>query len=352
MTVLLSGIVGSTAYGLAREGSDVDRLAVFVAPTIEIAGLDWHGSRETRVTTGPDSTTHEIGKYLKLALKGNPTITELLWLPTALYETLDADFGQRLIDLRGALLSEPAVRSAYGRYARQQAVRLSNRGDGPSPGDNRRRTAKYARHLLRLLRQGRELLATGELTVRVGDPADYFAFDRMTPDQMISVYDREDALFERTTSVLPAEPDVDRVRDFLADVRRAHLGAAGGTSDGRHWFSVRCLFGHGGGPTGHEERVGYEERVTMWRAVDFAEAVALAEGEALDYAADTGSRYLGLAQAYHLADEPEHGAEVYSLIRDSALAPDAYLDRFFDTGSQHQGGVGEPAPAPPASAGR
>ncbi|GAA1913626.1 hypothetical protein GCM10009753_52280 [Streptantibioticus ferralitis] len=33
MHVLLSGTVGSTAYGLAHKGSDIDRLGVFAAPT-------------------------------------------------------------------------------------------------------------------------------------------------------------------------------------------------------------------------------------------------------------------------------------------------------------------------------
>ncbi len=39
-TVLLAGIVGSTAYGLAGPDSDVDRLGVFAAPTLSLLGLD------------------------------------------------------------------------------------------------------------------------------------------------------------------------------------------------------------------------------------------------------------------------------------------------------------------------
>jgi pentatricopeptide repeat protein len=44
-----------------------------------------------------------------------------------------------------------------------------------------------------------------------------------------------------------------------------------------------------------------------------------------------------LAQGYAMVDEPEHAAEVFSLMRDSDLATDAYLDRFFDTGDERQG---------------
>lgn len=223
MHVLLSGIVGSTAYGLAREGSDVDRLGVFVAPTVDVAGLDWHRDHETDVTTKPDKTLHEIGKYLRLALKCNPTIMELLHLPEPLLEWVHLGYGDELIEMRGAFLSTHAVRSAYGGYARQQADRLAGRGDGSFSSDTRKRTTKHARHTLRLLRAGRQLLATGRLQVEVDNPGDYFAFDDMTTEQMLDVFRHEDALFADTASVLPDEPDKARVRDYLRRVRIAFL---------------------------------------------------------------------------------------------------------------------------------
>lgn len=225
-TVLLSGVVGSTAYGLDRPGSDVDRLGLFVAPTVEVAGLDWHSDRESLVTNKPDVTLHEVGKYLRLALKCNPTITEIMWLPADLVETVHPEWGERLIEMREAFLSEHAVKSAYGGYARQQATRLRNRGDGSFSADTRKRTAKHGRHLFRLLRQGRELLATGALTVRIDDPTEYFAFDDMTPEQMLAAYEREDELFGAAKSVLPSEPDRPQVRGYLTEVRVAFLTAA------------------------------------------------------------------------------------------------------------------------------
>jgi uncharacterized protein len=50
-TILLAGIVGSTAYGLADADSDVDRLGMFAAPTRAVLGL--HTPRESHVTTKP-----------------------------------------------------------------------------------------------------------------------------------------------------------------------------------------------------------------------------------------------------------------------------------------------------------
>ncbi len=222
--VLLRGVVGSTAYGLAREGSDVDRLGVFVAPTTEVAGLKWHDSKATQHGTSDQSdyTLHEVGKFCRLALKCNPSLMELLWLPSDLYDQV-TEYGVGLMNLRHAFLFDAGVRNAYGGYAHQQATRLRNRGDGSFSADTRKRTAKHGRHLLRLLRQGRELLETGMLTVRVQNAEEYWEFDNYTADEMLTVYDREKQLFDSVTSVLPLQPDFARVDDWLKDVRLAYM---------------------------------------------------------------------------------------------------------------------------------
>ncbi|MGF1661773.1 MAG: hypothetical protein ACFCVG_04770 [Kineosporiaceae bacterium] len=95
---------------------------------------------------------------------------------------------------------------------------------------------------------------------------------------------------------------------------------------------MRCVFGTPFPDT-------YEERVTIWNVANLDTAIALAEEEAEGYAADIGGEYLGLAQAYSLTDSPEHGAEVFSLMRESTLAADDYLDAFFDTGDERQRSV-------------
>lgn len=101
------------------------------------------------------------------------------------------------------------------------------------------------------------------------------------------------------------------------------------------WYAVRCVFRA-------VVDVGvttYEERITLWQAASTAEAIERAEAEAAEYAEaveDTEIEYTGLAQCFHLFDEPADGAEIFSLMRDSSLAPEDYLDTFFDTGDEHQ----------------
>jgi pentatricopeptide repeat protein len=99
----------------------------------------------------------------------------------------------------------------------------------------------------------------------------------------------------------------------------------------RSWVSVRCVLIFPGKP-----RSTFEERITLWYAESMADAIALAEAEARDHAEAVGAQYTGLAQGYALVDEPEHAAEVFSLMRDSDLSADAYLDQFFDTGDERQ----------------
>jgi hypothetical protein len=215
-TVLLAGIVGSTAYGLAGPESDVDRLGVFAAPTLSLLGLD--APALSRVSAVPDVTMHEAGKAARLLLSANPTVTELLWLPTDLYEHR-TQLGAELVEIRSAFLSAARVRDAYLGYASQQFRKLPGRPD---------RTAKHARHLKRLLDQGFALYASGSLTVRLDDPDSYRSFGERTaadPESARPVLADAHNRFDRTRSALPAEPDRDRVQGWLLRVRNAFWGS-------------------------------------------------------------------------------------------------------------------------------
>lgn len=219
-TVVLSGIVGSTAYGLAGPDSDVDRLGIYAAPTATMLGLG--KPDESIVSTNPDRTLHELGKWVRLALGGNPTVMELAWLPDGLYETV-TDIGRELIDLRQSVLSADRVRAAYLGYATQQFRKLESRGDGSFSADTRKRTAKHARHLLRLCSQGYHLYTTGELMIRLPNPQRFLDFGERVAGGDITearrVIDGYGRSFDNATTALPEVPDYERVNSWLVDVR-------------------------------------------------------------------------------------------------------------------------------------
>ncbi len=222
---LLAGIVGSTAYGLNGPASDVDRLAFFAEPSLNLLGLN--RPAETEVTTRPDRTRHEAAKAVRLLLSANPTVTELLWLPEDLYEER-SDLGERLLMLRGAFPTAPRVRDAYLGYATQQLRKLVNHGDC---GVERRpaKLAKHARHLMRLVEQGLELYTTGRLTVRLPDPERYLAFGEQVaadPRDAEPYLEAARRRFDAARTALSDQPDEDAVEAWLLDVRRAHWPCA------------------------------------------------------------------------------------------------------------------------------
>ncbi|MFE6049778.1 DNA polymerase beta superfamily protein [Kitasatospora sp. NPDC056446] len=218
-TVLLSGIVGSTAYGFAHAGSDIDRLGLFAVPTEELHGL--HRPAESHVGTAPDVTLHEAAKWCRLALGCNPTASELVWLPDGLYETR-TPLGEELIGIRTAFLSATAVRNAYLGYADQQFRKLLTR-DTADP-DTRRRAAKHARHLVRLVEQAVRLHETGRNLIRLPDPERIRDLGERIADRPAVaeslLADAADRL--AGPGVLPAAPDPRPVEDWLRRVRAAH----------------------------------------------------------------------------------------------------------------------------------
>ncbi|MEU6971157.1 nucleotidyltransferase domain-containing protein [Kitasatospora aureofaciens] len=218
-TVLLSGIVGSTAYGFAHAGSDLDRLGLFATPTEELHGL--HRPAESHVTTAPDVTLHEAAKWCRLALSCNPTASELVWLPEDLYETV-TPLGRELVGIRSSFLSAPAVRRAYLGYADQQFRKLLTR-DTTDPA-TRRRAAKHARHLVRLVEQAVRLHRTGHNLIRLSDPERVRDLGERIADRPGAaehlLADAADHLSR--PGVLPEAPDPRPAEAWLRRVRAAH----------------------------------------------------------------------------------------------------------------------------------
>ncbi|MGI5131745.1 nucleotidyltransferase domain-containing protein [Pseudonocardia sp. CA-107938] len=217
--VLLAGVVGSTAYGLDRPGSDIDRLGVYAAPTVAFHGLHLPtGKAATIARHDPDVVLHEAGKFAALCLAGNPTVTERLWLDVWDERT---PLGVQVVGLRHAFRSAARYRDAYLGYAGQQFKRLT--AAGRFPDVPRSRIAKHARHLRRLITQGTHVWRTGEVVVRVVDPQAYLDFGEQVaadPSAAEPVLAQAEEVFRTEPTVLPAEPDVTAVEAWLLAVRR------------------------------------------------------------------------------------------------------------------------------------
>jgi len=218
-TLLLAGVVGSTAYGLMRTDSDEDRLGVFAAPTLDLCGIS--SPRDSHVYSDPcDASFHEAGKFARLAIACNPTVTELLWLDD--YEVM-TPAGERLINIRNYLLSSSRVREAYLGYAKSQLNKLQKRADGTFSSKTVNRSAKHALHMARLINQGFELYTTGHLTIRVSDPDWYHNFGQQSPGEWTDWFNQAFARFSKAKTCLPDAPDTNKIVDWLNAVRLENL---------------------------------------------------------------------------------------------------------------------------------
>jgi uncharacterized protein len=209
--VALMAVTGSKAYGLDHANSDTDRMGIFIANTFDVAGLNWTQANESWSNAGPegdDTTLHEIGKFLRLALKCNPTLIELLWMND--YEKLNV-FGADLIAIRESIVYTKGIRDHYHGYAYSQLLRVQ--ADYPN------HKPKMARHTLRIARQGAELLKTGTFDVKVSDPDEYFDLDNLSFDELDEKISRAVTHVQLCDSVLPEKPDRDKVAEYLEEVR-------------------------------------------------------------------------------------------------------------------------------------
>jgi predicted nucleotidyltransferase len=217
--IILEGITGSKAYGLDHADSDTDIKGVYVAPTDTVLSLGYDKKHATKDHVDPDWVYHEVEKFMGLAMNGNPTILELLFLEG--YTVLTKQ-GKMLVDNRHLFLNNVVYKS-YGGYALSQARKLNARG-GTYGSGRANRYEKHTRHCFRLLYQGKELLETGTLTVRVTPEMreELFAIGKSTPAEIIDRFEKEFTEFDKIKSVLPDNPDREAINKLLLKIRKGN----------------------------------------------------------------------------------------------------------------------------------
>lgn len=217
MITILKGIGGSINHGLDTPESDIDIRGVFAHPTETVLGMQ--EPQQSVVTTDPDSTMHELRKFLTLCSKGNPDVLETLACRT--YLEKEPEWGDRLIELTPSLLNAPAIRAAFVGYAQGQFKLLEQRGDFGAGME--RRTWKHAKHMLRLTQTAYWILRTGAL--------DYSVCDRHFMLNVIPTLSKEELVrqffamvdeVDHAPTDLPDAANMVAVNQFLIDYRKAH----------------------------------------------------------------------------------------------------------------------------------
>jgi len=216
--VIYRCVVGSTAYGLSQEGSDVDRRGFYLPP----AELEWSlAGVPEQLQSDNEEVYWEIEKFIRLALKANPNVLECFYSP--LVETC-TPLAQELIDLRQIFLSQ-YVHRTYNAYVLSQFKKLEQ--DLRNHGQIR---WKHVMHLIRLLLSGVVGLRHGVVPLRVDEYRDRLLAIRRgdVPWEDVERWrlalhrELDDAL---KSTPLPEHPGYARANEFLIRARRVSASA-------------------------------------------------------------------------------------------------------------------------------
>lgn len=240
---ILRSTVGSGVHGIAIPGTDDhDEMGVYIEPPEHVLGItdgrqDYTSRTQPEgVRSGPgdvDLVIYSLRKYLRLAVKGNPTALLPLYAPESDL-LVTHEFGLQLRENRHWFLSLEAVDRFLG-YMRAQHERMLGQGkrnrvpNRPELIEKYGWDVKYGSHALRLAHQGWEIASRGTLTLPL---------EQDTRDRVLAVkrgeVDRaavseEIALLERSIRYLldggkaavPEHPDRQAIEEWSVLTHRA-----------------------------------------------------------------------------------------------------------------------------------
>ncbi len=211
---ILKVLVGSHAHGLADKNSDKDYRAVYVLPTSKILsigfkyrGTDWCEGAE-------DNTAYEIGHFLQLATKCNPTILEVFKAPVV---EMNED-GEYLRKMMSWCWSPEQAFNAFVGYGLNQRKKFLDKKDN--------RQDKYACTYIRTLITCEQLLRTENFDVEV--PQKYksmlkrFRRGAYTVGEVIDVAEDWAAMCRHRLAHCKHQNDLTSVNHFLVDIRKKY----------------------------------------------------------------------------------------------------------------------------------
>ena len=196
--------VGSHAFGLAHENSDIDIRGIFLLTAEQHWSLYETPEQLEFKDDKSDEVYWELEKFIKLAIKANPNILETLWTPKVIQTT---PIAEQIRASRTAFLSKHLYKT-YSGYVLSQFRRMKNAYE--SKGHYK---PKHAMHLIRLLYSGIDALKTGEIMIDVSQYRDQLLeikSGKLTFEQVRRMALDLDSQFqtEFETTQLPEQPDL------------------------------------------------------------------------------------------------------------------------------------------------
>lgn len=228
MKEILKVLVGSRAHGLETSTSDYDTKAVFIVPTSSLLSLKPNGNKPqyTGYFDGmKDDVAFEVGYFLYLATKSNPTILETMLSPII-------DSTPEGIELRSLfpyVWSSKLVHSAFLGYGMSQRKKFME----SDPLDTHR--YKFAVAWLRNLYQAVDLLRTGDMKTRIVDSEVGLILrrwkegkgsleEKFTIEEVLYFTTLFEGLLQETYKAVPEKQvNYEPINDYLLKIRRENF---------------------------------------------------------------------------------------------------------------------------------
>lgn len=246
-------IMGSVAYGVSADTSDMDIYGFCIPPKEQIfphlAGeipgfgrqiqrfeqFQQHHIKDPDALGGTgreyDLTIFSIVKFFQLAMENNPNVVDSLFTPVTcvLHSTA---IGEMVRENRRIFLHKGAWHKFKG-YSYSQVHKMDIKT--PQPDSKRAADvakfgfdAKFAYHVVRLLDEVEQILTTGDVDLqRNREQLKAIRRGEWTADQVREYFTRKERELETvyTESKLPHSPDEAKIKQLLLDCLEAHFGS-------------------------------------------------------------------------------------------------------------------------------
>lgn len=219
--LILRVLVGSRAHGIHTEASDYDWRGVFVTPTSEILKIGAPPQQTSWIEGKEDDTSFEIGKFLLMATKCNPTVLEMFKAPIqgGYISNLDhRQFGYDLQALFPYVWNSVDVKNAFVGYGLNQRKKFLENKDV--------RPQKYAVAYLRTLYMAVQLLESGTFDI---DTTQWPIFNKLKAwknkdyrvgDVIETTREWELKVQEAFDKNPDKKTDLDKVNEYLLHIRK------------------------------------------------------------------------------------------------------------------------------------
>lgn len=218
-TLLLTALIGSRAHGLAREDSDYDYRGVYILPTEDILALNYKPKATQTFEDDNDNVVYEVGYFLQLATKSNPSILEIFMAPIL---RLNED-GDALLKVFPYVWDAKTAYNAFDGYAKSQRDKMLS-------GYDDKQARKSAMAYVRTYHNLYQLLKTGRFTLEIKEPKlkDLLLGIRQDGlifhvEQAVKMAEEYKSLATKELEICKQTADIERVNKFLVKLRAKYL---------------------------------------------------------------------------------------------------------------------------------